>query len=88
MRVRVKLRQIIFFIIEGINTITERVSLTGRKDGKFPFCGTNNKNSENSATNTNINIPKVCISMNHDSGIHNYSNTYNSIVNQEDKKND
>lgn len=32
-----------FFIIEGINTITERVSLTGRKDGKIPFCGTNNK---------------------------------------------
>lgn len=75
-----------FFIIEGINTITERVSLAGRKDGKFSFCRTNNKNSENSATNNNINIPNVSISMNHDSGIHNYSNTDNSIVIQEDKK--
>lgn len=33
----------IFFNIESINTITDRVSLTGRQDGKFSSCRTNKK---------------------------------------------
>lgn len=75
-----------FFNIEGINTITDKIIFTGMHDGKPSSYGTNNKNSGNTVSNSNINIPNAMSNTNHNNGFQNYSSISNSIGNHEDKK--
>ena len=74
-----------FFNIEGINTITDKMSFTGIQEGNPSLNGTNNKSSGNAASNSNITVPTAAINMNRSHGFQNYSSISNNIEHQEDK---